>query len=154
MNQSRSFSTSGHAWSASEYRNVRLALPQEKRASIIVRTRRRRLREERQHMNVDRVNRIEDVLRAATLLVPVRKLADGDRDREAREVLFCEDDLFCKLAVREDVVEERLGPELQHPRHELGARVRVQIGEERVAAAYPDVVPVKAELWVEIHETG
>ena len=100
-------------------------------------------------MNVDRVDRIEDVLRTAALLVSVRELADGDGDVEAREVLLCEDDLLCKLVVRKDVVEERLGPELEHARDELGARVRVERGEERVAPPDPQVVAVKPELYRE-----
>ena len=100
-------------------------------------------------MDIDRVDGVEDVLRAAALLVAVRELADSDGDVEAGEVLLREDDLLRKLRVREDVVEERLGPELEHARDELGARVRVERGEERVAPSDPQVVAVKPELYHE-----
>ena len=98
-------------------------------------------------MNVDRVDRIEDVLRTAALLVPVRKLADGHGDVQAGEVLLREDDLLRELGVREDVVEKRLRPELEHARDELRFGIRVEGGEKCVAAPDPDVVKVETELW-------
>ena len=104
------------------------------------------LREERQHVDVDRVNRVEHVLRAAALLETKRELADRDGDVETRQVLLRKRDLLCELCMREDVVEERLRAELDHPRHELGLRVRVQSGEEGVTPAFPQVVAVEAEL--------
>lgn len=97
-------------------------------------------------MDVDRVDRIEHVLRAPALLVPKRELADRDGDAEARQVRLRKRDLLRELVVREHVVEQRLRAKLQHARHELRERVRVQGGQERVASRDPDVASVEPEL--------
>ena len=101
-------------------------------------------------MYVDRVDRVQQVLRPAALLEPKRELAHGDRDVEARQVLLREPDLLRELRVREYVVEKRLGPELENARHEFSLWVRVQCGEERVPSGDPEVVEVEAELGREI----
>lgn len=109
-------------------------------------TSRRLRREERQHVYVDRVNHVEHVLPAAALLVARRELADGDGDVQAGEVRLREHDLLRERVVRDRVVEQRLRAELQHARHELRLRVRVQQREDRVAARDPDQVSVEPEL--------
>ena len=106
----------------------------------------RLLREERQHVNVDGVDGVEDVLRAAALLVAIRELADGDGDVQARQVLLREQHLLRELVVREHVVEERLRAELDHARHELCQGVRVQSGEESVASRDPDIIAIEPKL--------
>lgn len=113
--------------------------------------RRRLLGEEREHMDVDGVDGIEHVLRAAALLVPVRELADRDGDVQAREVLLGQHDLFRKLVVREHVVEERLRAKLQDPCHELGLGIRVQRGVESVAPPDPLVGAVESEPYESVH---
>lgn len=99
-------------------------------------------------MDVDEVNCIEHVLRAAVLLIPVCQLADRHRDAQAREVRLRVLDLARKLRVREDVVVERLGAELHAARDELRLGVRVQGGEELIAPRPPLIPTVEAELRV------
>lgn len=48
--------------------------------------------------------------------------------------------------MREHIVKQRLRAKLQHARHELRERVRVQGGEEGVAPRDPDVASVEPEL--------
>lgn len=97
-------------------------------------------------MDVDEVNRVEDVLCAATLLVPICELADRHRDAQTREVRFCLLDLVCELCMRKDVVVKRLRAELHSTCDKFCLGVGVQRGEELVAPLLPLTPAVEAEL--------
>ena len=105
-------------------------------------------------MDVDRVDSIEHILRAPTLLVSIGQLGDGDRDIQARQVLLCEDDLLCQLGMWQNVVEERLRAKLDHACDELRQGVRVQSGEESVASRDPDIIAVEPKLCEERQDQG
>lgn len=76
MNQSRSLVTRGHESLARR----RSRSEDGNRTTGEGFTNRSILGEERQHVDVDKVNRIQYVLRATALLVAIRELADRDGD--------------------------------------------------------------------------
>ena len=97
-------------------------------------------------MDVNEIDRVKDVLCSTTLLVAVCELANSDRDIQARQVCLGQDDLFCKLLVREDVVEQRLRAKLNAASDKLGEWVGVKGCEKGVSSRFPNVAAVKTEL--------
>lgn len=153
INQSRFLSTTigQDAFAAPRRLSIRVSASHTHRNAL---TRRRVLVEERQHVDVDKVDRVEHVLRAPALLVPVRELAHRHGDAEAREVRLGEQDLLREHLVREHVVVQRLRAKLHAARDEFSTRVRVQGREQRVAPRLPDVPAREAELGEQRQRAG
>ena len=97
-------------------------------------------------MDVDNVDRVEDVLRPSPFLIPIRELAHRDRNLQTRQALLGAPHLLGKLAGRQYVVEQGLGAKLDRARDELGLWVRAKRAEQTVAPVLPLVRPVKAKL--------
>lgn len=118
------------------------------------RTRRRLGREKRQHMRINPIHRLQH-LRAPlprALLEPIRHIAHRHihpRRVPARllELRLEVRDLRGERGGGEDVVEERLGAELDDARDEGGFGVRGEGGEEGGEAGLPGVAACEAELW-------
>lgn len=77
-------------------------------------------------MNIDEINGVQDILSAATLLISIRKLADRNGNVETRKVGLCLLDLRGELVVRQHVVVQWFGTELNASCHELGLGIAVQ----------------------------
>jgi hypothetical protein len=97
-------------------------------------------------VDVDRVDRVKDVLRSSSFLIPIRELAHSDRNAQIRQSLLGLQHLLSKLAVWQDVVVERLGAKLDHARDELAQWVRVKSAEQAVAPTLPLIRAVKTKL--------
>lgn len=88
---------------------------------------------------------LENVLGSAVLLIAVSHVTDGDGDLEAGEGLLGGGDLGGQCAGGKDVIEERLGAELDDSGDVWGLGVGLERVEERVSAGLPLVATVEAE---------
>lgn len=103
-------------------------------------------REEGKHVNIDRVDSIEDVLGPTTLLVSICEFANSDRDANTREFGFQRLDLWCELRVRQYVIEQRLRTKLDNSGDESSLWVIKERVNKRVTASYPLIASVESEL--------
>lgn len=102
--------------------------------------------EERQHVERDEVNGIQNGLSAAVGLVTVSHIGDSDEDTEGSEVRLCRLDLGSEGVGVQDVIEQGLRAELDRPSDKLGLGVIVEGREEAVSAGLPHAAAIKAEL--------
>jgi hypothetical protein len=96
-------------------------------------------------VDVDKVDRVKDVLRSSSFLIPIRELAHSDRNPQIRQTLLGLQHLLSKLVVWQDVV-QRLGAKLDHARDELAQWIRVKSAEQAVALTLPLIRAVKTKL--------
>ena len=115
--------------------------------SLRKRTRRRVLVEEREHVDVDEVDSVQDVLGTPSLLVSVRKLTHSHGYIQAREIRLRKNDLFSKFLMGKDVVIEGFRSKLHSAGDEFCFGVCVQRSKEGVTAGDPNVAPIEPELW-------
>ncbi len=100
-------------------------------------------------MGVDGINGVQHGLRVLLVvlhLVPVRHVADRDRDAQVRELLLRGKHLLSELAGTDGAVEEWLRTELNDTRDELG----LWVGVERLEQAVASVLPLSASLETEL----
>ena len=97
-------------------------------------------------MEIDKVHGVQDGLSATVGLETVDQIGDGDEDTEGSEFRLCRLDLGSEGADRQDMIEQRLGTELNGPGDKLGLGVVLESFEKAVPAGLPLVVAVKSEL--------
>ena len=102
--------------------------------------------EERQHVESDEVNGIQNGLSATIGPETICHFGDGDEDTEGTNNPLGRLDLGCKGVGRQDVIEQGLRTELNGSGDELGLGVAFESCEKTVPAGLPDVVTVKPEL--------
>ena len=102
--------------------------------------------EERQHVEPDEVNGIQNRLSATVGLVTVSHFGDSNEDTEGSEVRLCRLDLGSEGVGVQDMIVQGLRAELDGPGDKLGLGVIVEGRKEAVSAGLPDAAAIKAEL--------
>ena len=97
-------------------------------------------------MEIDEVNGIQNGLSATVRLETIGHVGDSDEDTEGSEILLGSRDLGSEGADRQDVIEQRLGTELNGPSDERGLGIVVESREKAVPAGHPHVVTVVPKL--------
>ena len=85
---------------------------------------------EREHVGIDRVNGVENVLRACRipLLITIRQFANSDRNADVREILLGIEDLGGEGSRCDDGVEKRFCTHLDYASDELALGIGVKNG--------------------------
>ena len=92
------------------------------------------------------INGPQNSVRPSVFREPINDVTNSDRDAEGLQGLLRGGDLRSELRDGEDAVEEGLGAHLYEARNKSGFGVRFKVREERVAALYPFIAAVEAEL--------
>ena len=94
------------------------------------------------------INSLRNSARASVFRELMNHVRNSDRDAEALQGLLRGHDLRSELQDGGDAVEEGLGAHLYEARDEFGFGVRLEGCEERIAALFPFIGDVEAELIV------
>ena len=97
-------------------------------------------------MQTNLINSLQNSLRSSIFREPINHITNSDRDAQWLQDLLRGRDLRSELRDGEDPVEEGLGAHLDEARDEFGFGVRFEVGEEGVAAFFPFIAAVEAEL--------
>ena len=106
----------------------------------------RECREEREHVDINVINRIENVLSTTALLITVGELRNGDGYLYACELRLGRSDLGSEFGVGKDIVVQRLGAKLYATGDELGFWIGSERVDERITTCLPLVATIETKL--------